>query len=173
MTSDVNTTLLQIGFEYKMIREIVRMKINKTGMPFFCVICAGSVLTDIIKENKLIDEMNLKNSLKNQDAIHELNCKCSTCKSKHQEKLSEITSNLRLIQHQSTTTTTTTTDISHDETEINMHNETHCIICVDNEIDIVFLPCSHAISCHNCVLKLETCPICRKSIDYVIKINIL
>lgn len=38
-----------------------------------------------------------------------------------------------------------------------------CKICLDNEIDIIFFPCKHAVLCNNCSMNihLKHCPICR------------
>ena len=43
--------------------------------------------------------------------------------------------------------------------------ESHCcIICMDNEISTVFLPCGHLLSCFDCASFLKKCPICRQPI---------
>jgi len=40
-----------------------------------------------------------------------------------------------------------------------------CKVCMENEVDQVFIPCGHVICCKTCITKLQICPICRKSID--------
>lgn len=45
-----------------------------------------------------------------------------------------------------------------------------CKICIDAEIDCVFLPCGHLISCSVCAPKLRTCPVCRAFIRGTVKI---
>nr|XP_053653956.1 baculoviral IAP repeat-containing protein 8-like [Cherax quadricarinatus] len=44
-----------------------------------------------------------------------------------------------------------------------------CKICMDNLIELVFLPCSHMVACMNCSKQLKNCPICRNVIRYTIK----
>lgn len=44
-----------------------------------------------------------------------------------------------------------------------------CKVCMDAEMDVVFLPCAHMITCANCAVALTQCPICRKDIKYTIK----
>lgn len=44
-----------------------------------------------------------------------------------------------------------------------------CKVCMDAEIDMVFLPCSHMLTCSSCALALTQCPICRNDIKYTIK----
>ena len=39
-----------------------------------------------------------------------------------------------------------------------------CIICMDEEISHVFLPCGHAICCKNCINNIQKCPNCRKNV---------
>ncbi|KAK0042868.1 E3 ubiquitin-protein ligase XIAP [Biomphalaria pfeifferi] len=42
--------------------------------------------------------------------------------------------------------------------------QTTCKICMDNEVDIVFLPCGHPVSCTECAVALKDCPVCRAHI---------
>lgn len=39
-----------------------------------------------------------------------------------------------------------------------------CCICMENKINIVFLPCGHAICCSQCP-KVDICPTCRAKIE--------
>nr|AHC55308.1 inhibitor of apoptosis protein [Palaemon carinicauda] len=44
-----------------------------------------------------------------------------------------------------------------------------CKICMDAEMDVVFLPCTHMATCSKCAVTMEQCPICRDGIKYTIK----
>ena len=44
-----------------------------------------------------------------------------------------------------------------------------CKICMDNEVDLVLLPCGHLISCVNCAHKLKDCPVCRQFIKRIVR----
>nr|XP_045612278.1 death-associated inhibitor of apoptosis 1-like [Procambarus clarkii]XP_045612279.1 death-associated inhibitor of apoptosis 1-like [Procambarus clarkii]XP_045612280.1 death-associated inhibitor of apoptosis 1-like [Procambarus clarkii]XP_045612281.1 death-associated inhibitor of apoptosis 1-like [Procambarus clarkii]XP_045612282.1 death-associated inhibitor of apoptosis 1-like [Procambarus clarkii]XP_045612283.1 death-associated inhibitor of apoptosis 1-like [Procambarus clarkii]XP_04561228 len=44
-----------------------------------------------------------------------------------------------------------------------------CKVCMDAEMDVVFLPCQHMVTCSSCALALAQCPICRVDIKYTIK----
>ena len=44
-----------------------------------------------------------------------------------------------------------------------------CKVCVDAEIEIVFLPCTHMITCPSCAAILNKCPICRGEIKHIVK----
>lgn len=48
-----------------------------------------------------------------------------------------------------------------------------CLICCKNEVNIVCYPCSHANLCTECIrLTNNTCPMCRKKIEFVAEISI-
>lgn len=50
-----------------------------------------------------------------------------------------------------------------------------CSICMSRKRNAVFVPCGHLVSCNGCAVKLgprAPCPVCRVSIDKVIKIFI-
>ncbi|GFT45512.1 hypothetical protein NPIL_499721 [Nephila pilipes] len=36
-----------------------------------------------------------------------------------------------------------------------------CKICMDEEMDVVFEPCRHLVSCHKCAVQISNCPLCR------------
>nr|XP_045591390.1 baculoviral IAP repeat-containing protein 3-like [Procambarus clarkii] len=44
-----------------------------------------------------------------------------------------------------------------------------CKICMDAEIELVFIPCSHMVACSKCALALFICPICRTDIKFTIR----
>ena len=45
-----------------------------------------------------------------------------------------------------------------------MRHKKMCRVCMDQECDLIFLPCSHLSVCRSCGKVLKTCPICRKKI---------
>lgn len=44
-----------------------------------------------------------------------------------------------------------------------------CKVCLNADMSIVFLPCSHMATCASCALNLSKCPVCREEIKYTIK----
>ena len=46
-----------------------------------------------------------------------------------------------------------------------MKDSFKCKICMDNQIDTVFCPCGHMVSCSVCAANVEQCPICRGAIE--------
>lgn len=49
-------------------------------------------------------------------------------------------------------------------------NTSLCKICLVNELEIVFLPCSHLVCCTICAASVEECCICREKIDFMLKV---
>lgn len=44
-----------------------------------------------------------------------------------------------------------------------------CKICLDKHIEVLFMPCRHLISCHDCARRLQRrCPVCRNEIHNTI-----
>jgi hypothetical protein len=44
-----------------------------------------------------------------------------------------------------------------------------CKICYDNDANIVFLPCGHLVVCEDCSSSIRECPVCRRSIQGILK----
>lgn len=40
-------------------------------------------------------------------------------------------------------------------------NNNICCICLDNERDVLLIPCRHIVACLKCVKNLDICPLCR------------
>ncbi|XP_065843091.1 E3 ubiquitin-protein ligase MYLIP-like [Oscarella lobularis] len=63
---------------------------------------------------------------------------------------------------------------SHSSTTTKGSNEgapaLECRICMDRELNVVFCPCGHAVSCSVCARACVTCPICRAPIGHTQKL---
>ena len=51
--------------------------------------------------------------------------------------------------------------------EVADEQENTCAICYDKEVEAVLYRCGHAVSCVECARKLDSCPLCRASIEGV------
>lgn len=57
------------------------------------------------------------------------------------------------------------------EAEAEEHDAT-CVICMNDPIEIMIMPCKHACTCKNCTKQLkDSCPVCRKQIESIKEIN--
>ncbi|KAG9479224.1 hypothetical protein GDO78_012743 [Eleutherodactylus coqui] len=42
-----------------------------------------------------------------------------------------------------------------------------CMVCCEEEINSAFCPCGHMVCCKGCAIQLQSCPVCRASVDHV------
>ena len=45
-----------------------------------------------------------------------------------------------------------------------------CKVCMDDEVNIVFLKCGHLVCCSDCAPTIKKCPICRQVIRGTVRI---
>jgi hypothetical protein len=50
-----------------------------------------------------------------------------------------------------------------------LREATQCKICMDNKVQVVFLPCGHLVSCTRCATALSNCAVCRQPIKAYVK----
>lgn len=50
-----------------------------------------------------------------------------------------------------------------------LQREKLCKICMDRDIDIVFIPCGHLVTCNECSVSLSKCPVCCGDIRQKVK----
>uniref|UniRef100_A0A2H1V5S7 SFRICE_011056 n=1 Tax=Spodoptera frugiperda TaxID=7108 RepID=A0A2H1V5S7_SPOFR len=51
--------------------------------------------------------------------------------------------------------------------------EAECVICMDAKSEVVFVPCGHMCCCQPCASKeMESCPMCRSTIERTIKVMV-
>ncbi|KAM9594646.1 E3 ubiquitin-protein ligase LRSAM1 isoform 2-T6 [Morphnus guianensis] len=48
--------------------------------------------------------------------------------------------------------------------------KSECVVCMEQETQMIFLPCGHVCCCQTCCDQLHTCPLCRKDITQRIRI---
>ncbi|CAM9679235.1 unnamed protein product [Bubo scandiacus] len=48
--------------------------------------------------------------------------------------------------------------------------KSECVVCMEQETQMIFLPCGHVCCCQTCCQRLLTCPLCRKDIAQRIRI---
>ncbi|NXU32525.1 LRSM1 ligase, partial [Thalassarche chlororhynchos] len=48
--------------------------------------------------------------------------------------------------------------------------KSECVVCMEQETQMIFLPCGHVCCCQTCCARLHTCPLCRKDITQCIRI---
>ena len=44
-----------------------------------------------------------------------------------------------------------------------------CKICMDNDVQVTFVPCGHLVVCESCALGMKLCPICRLEVQETVR----
>jgi hypothetical protein len=44
-----------------------------------------------------------------------------------------------------------------------------CKVCMDDTVGVIFLPCSHMVTCSQCFPAMKHCPVCRSDIKAIVK----
>ncbi|XP_038843384.1 putative inhibitor of apoptosis [Salvelinus namaycush] len=52
-------------------------------------------------------------------------------------------------------------DLPMEEQLRRLQEERTCKVCMDKEVNMVFIPCGHLVVCKECAPSLRKCPICR------------
>ncbi|XP_067868850.1 LOW QUALITY PROTEIN: E3 ubiquitin-protein ligase LRSAM1 [Heterodontus francisci] len=47
--------------------------------------------------------------------------------------------------------------------------QSECVVCMERESQMIFLPCGHVCCCQTCGTELHACPLCRKDIEQKIR----
>ncbi|KAH9510064.1 hypothetical protein Btru_043410 [Bulinus truncatus] len=50
-----------------------------------------------------------------------------------------------------------------------LREQLRCKICMDKDVEVVFLPCGHLVSCAECAGALNDCPVCRKPLKGTVR----
>jgi len=85
---------------------------------------------------------------------------------------SEIIENKREFKDDSSSNTMEGTDEAQilKEQLQQLQEQKLCKICMDAEINTVFLPCGHLVACLTCTKDIKQCPVCRQEIAQTVRI---
>ncbi|KAI8750562.1 BOI-related E3 ubiquitin-protein ligase 2 isoform X2 [Biomphalaria glabrata] len=50
-----------------------------------------------------------------------------------------------------------------------LRDERLCKVCMERDASLTFIPCGHLVTCYNCFLSLDNCPICKQNIGSAIR----
>lgn len=74
------------------------------------------------------------------------------------------------IRHQPGTSSTQAEELSRLLQEnVRLKESTTCKVCLDSDVNVLFLPCRHLVCCEECSNALKTCPCCRAQIVGTVK----
>ncbi|XP_059404128.1 E3 ubiquitin-protein ligase LRSAM1-like isoform X2 [Carassius carassius] len=49
-------------------------------------------------------------------------------------------------------------------------SSSECVVCMEHESQVIFLPCGHVCCCQTCSIALQSCPLCRGSISQRVRL---
>lgn len=126
---------------------------------------SNNVQLELLSENDLI-EAGIKNETDRKNIIKSIE------EYLHQEaKLAPITQTTSLPSGSLSIPAPTQSSINQIDSNDNItviQNE--CVVCMERESDMVFLPCGHLCCCNNCQMPLIECPICRGKLERRVKV---
>lgn len=123
----------------------------------------------VLIEAGLSSELDRKNIL---HAFNEFNC--NSCSKTQKECSTESEKDLKSVE-----STSQTPSAPPDIEEQSALSESftgrsfiagslaECVICMDHECEIIFIPCGHIASCNNCSTNILSCPLCRIDIEKI------
>ena len=168
MEYDIMQKISKLNLSQTTLRQILCLKLKTTGTPFFNY---DEAFSFIFKNSKLFKN-DFVGSNKKEDLIEDE--AFNLCSKKINDRFISLTSvkekndidenNMTMAEEN------TSTLISSVKSTIDMDVKVdkNCKICMAAKIQIVFLPCTHMITCLTCALSVAKCPICRIEIKYII-----
>ena len=58
------------------------------------------------------------------------------------------------------------------EDNLKLRDQVICKICHTAYVSSMFLPCTHLVCCSDCAPVCRACPVCRKNVETVIKVQL-
>ena len=179
MENDIIKSVVNMDFSFVNIRTAFCRNLKLTGLPFLSLeSCIEAVLKIMEEEEikrllKLEEEEKARRGVGNNDSKNENSSQMSNQSNfQHTGDSNHIYDESNNISIAQTILEKETPKYSYEnitkDLNINFDSKT-CLICMDADINVVFLPCNHMIACGNCTSCISQCPICRKNIDYFIR----
>ncbi|KAG7156520.1 death-associated inhibitor of apoptosis 2-like 2, partial [Homarus americanus] len=175
MELDIIRAVLNMGFPQDKVRAALHRKLEQTGLPFFSLEpCIEAVLQYMEEETRQTLQKASNRGIENEATAQQV-AKIQAVQPRSQQQSSSslvasATSNSPVVSssnHASSSTSSATQELAEELERI--RDIRMCKVCMDAEMDVVFLPCQHMVTCSSCALALAQCPICREDIKYSIK----
>lgn len=167
MNSEPVKQALQLGLDIGRIRMVSQRRINMTGAVYPTVeeliedVLDGQIQDEGLSDRQLESQVTrlllsaVSSVQLNTDDINQP----STSKSKTPEVPVKVSKPEDLE-----TLTTDESNLTLEEENKRLKSFRECKICMVSEVEIVFVPCGHLLSCVMCSTALSSCPLCRTSI---------
>ncbi|XP_076821513.1 E3 ubiquitin-protein ligase XIAP-like isoform X1 [Clavelina lepadiformis] len=182
MESDIAQTVIDMGYDEKLIEEIIKDYIEEHGKPYES---AATLMDATLQyEEKMEEEKKQRErrELEQMKLAAQTNIKqpmdVSTTEGNFEQSFQELPGQALVANaaqlHDSTLSRFPEDKEMVDEAELErkleqLIDERICKVCLDKEADVVFIPCGHICCCIECTHALRTCPICREKIEKALR----
>nr|BDW09890.1 MAG: baculoviral IAP repeat-containing protein [Marsupenaeus japonicus pemonivirus] len=187
MESDIVKAVIKIGYPMSIARATLRNHIQNTGWPYLNIDLYIEDIERMIRETRAQSRQTSVEAT-GYDVSSRVSQRIQTMSlSSEPEQNSELEDNEGRISIPETsveyieallgkraeeedsyvTPTQSSEEISNEPEQLyDLHM---CKVCMDNKMDVVFLPCTHMVACASCAVVLTACPVCRSSIHFTVK----
>ena len=160
MNSTVVKLAIELGFEKDLIEKVVKQKIEKSKENYTTL---SNMVDDLQKEEASLASTSSEECHMEVEFFQE----SDFAEQNQSGFLPSPISSTDLVQSNSPESVDDTYSVV-DKIQ-HIKNESTCKVCLDREINSVFLPCGHLCCCIECSIALKTCPICRKRLEKIVK----
>ncbi|XP_041350803.1 baculoviral IAP repeat-containing protein 2-like [Gigantopelta aegis] len=157
MDRPIVRTVLDMGIPREAVQKTIERHLRETGDDF----SSAEALLEAVFANQ--------NSEQNETEAVASEASSSTCSGKT-EMMAEITAadtaeteKLSQMEEEELADTNEDTESLLEENR-QLKEQRQCRICMDAEVNVVFLPCGHLVCCTACAPAMRKCPICRGNI---------
>uniref|UniRef100_A0A1B6IHN5 RING-type domain-containing protein n=1 Tax=Homalodisca liturata TaxID=320908 RepID=A0A1B6IHN5_9HEMI len=196
MSSPIATTALQIGLDLSRVKMAIRQKLEQTGLPFSTADDLIEATLDIQLDEvpyqdteetwstplnspvrqRPVNVMTVLQLLSQQASLQD----ASDSSEAENSKIQRLDQSIKPVNEVSVAPTLTDNDtefcdkkgtktLTLEEENRRLREARLCKICMDSEVCIVFLPCSHLVTCVSCAQSLAACPVCRHNIKATVR----
>uniref|UniRef100_H2ZML1 RING-type domain-containing protein n=1 Tax=Ciona savignyi TaxID=51511 RepID=H2ZML1_CIOSA len=157
MGSEIVANVVEMGFDPKFIKKVIRRQIRDHST---CFATTDALLDALVtEENDLID---LGSSSSSDD--DEEGCAIMLCCFIYRMGVDIHNEGLHSLSHQ--TIVLSPEEERRVQSELRrLRDEKRCKVCLDRDAEMVFIPCGHLSTCLICTQSLRQCPVCRMKIN--------
>lgn len=164
---DIIQAVMSMGFPLKYIKCALLQKLTQTASPFFKLeSCIEAVLQCIEEETRRQitngsrpNEGNVTEEMDIEEI--EINTTSQKDDKKPSTEAQENSSEIQCAEAESEKSSIAELE--------KLRDTMMCKISMDRNINIIFLPCKHMMTCESCAVAMQLCPYCRDPIKFYIK----
>ncbi|KAH9495559.1 E3 ubiquitin-protein ligase mib1 [Bulinus truncatus] len=156
MESDVVKQVLELGFEKDIVQSIVLKRYSQNLEEFNNPDSLVNEILDSQKQDSVSHDNCLSQRTITDDAMYESRSQRDVSASTSSQSIEMDSQILQESQR-----------IAKDNEML--RNQRECKVCMDKEACVAFSPCGHLMCCEDCCSGLQSCPMCRRNIESILR----